>query len=106
LKHSYLSVIVSIYQGHVQLLLNLLTNGMTPQAAVDAPRFCIRDGDANGELLLEEGFSEQVVKGLQEKGHAGKAVDLGMEKQEKMKELLVLKGHDRAMFGRAQVLHV
>jgi gamma-glutamyltranspeptidase/glutathione hydrolase len=98
---------LSIYQGHLQLLLNLLTNGMTPQAAVDAPRFCIRDGDANGELLLEEGFSEQVVKGLQEKGHAGgKAVGVGIEKQEKMKELLVLKGHDRAMFGRAQVLHV
>ena len=40
-------------QGHVQLLMNMLVRGMDPQAAIDAPRFCIRDGAVDGKVGLE-----------------------------------------------------
>jgi gamma-glutamyltranspeptidase len=65
-------------QGHVQVLLNIL-RGMTPQAALDAPRFCISAGlpdaddedannqnigDINSEVYIEEGVPEEVVAKL------------------------------------------
>lgn len=61
-------------QGHVQVLLNAL-RGLTPQAALDAPRFCISAGlpdaskkndagDVNSEIWFEEGIDEEVVDKL------------------------------------------
>lgn len=56
--------------GHVQVLLNML-RGYTPQAALDAPRFCIASrnietyildgglaGDSPSEVHVEEGVDE------------------------------------------------
>jgi len=66
-------------QGHVQVLLNML-RGFNPQAALDAPRFCIspgaptaglrkagRPGDINSEEYLEEGISPKTLKHLRGK---------------------------------------
>lgn len=65
-------------QGHVQVLLNML-RGFGPQAALDAPRFCIsaglpdanvgaaadaRAGDVNSEVFFEEGIPDAVVEKL------------------------------------------
>lgn len=71
--------VVSQPQGHVQVLLNVL-RGFSPQAAVDAPRFCIstgtpdaivRDerqaGEINSEVYLEEGISPDTVEKLRGK---------------------------------------
>lgn len=38
------------YQGHVQVLMNMLHHNCTAQAALDAPRFCVGAGmPDNGE---------------------------------------------------------
>lgn len=63
-------------EGHVQVLLNIL-RGMTPQAALDAPRFCIsaglpdadtedaaNAGNIDSEVWMEEGISDEVVEKL------------------------------------------
>ena len=63
-------------QGHVQVLLNIL-RGFTPQAALDAPRFCISKtmpdsessstgsaGDVNSEVNFEDGFSKETIAKL------------------------------------------
>ncbi|KAI3622224.1 lincomycin-condensing protein lmba [Moniliophthora roreri] len=87
-------------QGHVQVLLNIL-RGYTPQAALDAPRFCIsagspetqsqstgNAGDINGEVYFEEGIPDETIAKLREMGHdARKAV-----------------GFNRSMMGRGQVI--
>lgn len=70
---------VSQPQGHVQVLLNML-RGFSPQAAVDAPRFCIstgtpdaivrnegQAGEINSEVYLEEGISLDTVEKLKGK---------------------------------------
>ncbi|KAJ3491061.1 hypothetical protein NLI96_g995 [Meripilus lineatus] len=87
-------------QGHVQVLLNML-RGYTPQAALDAPRFCIsagspetedkesgNAGDINSEVYLEEGISEEVLVKLQEMGHDTRRAS----------------GFQRGMLGRGQVI--
>jgi gamma-glutamyltranspeptidase / glutathione hydrolase len=81
-------------QGHVQVLLNMLVFKLTPQAAVDAPRVCIGAGTPDqGKVLdrtvyLEEGISVDVVEKLKALGH----------------EVEVLKGYQRGLFGRGQVI--
>lgn len=81
-------------QGHVQVLLNQLVFGQTPQAALDAPRVCIGagmpdEGDVMDKTVyLEEGMSEETVKGLRKLGH----------------QVEVVGGMGRALFGRGQVI--
>lgn len=83
-------------QGHVQVMLNMLVFGLTPQAALDAPRFCIGAGMPNqGRVLsdtvyLEEGISEVVARQLQEMGHPVRFV----------------RGYERGLFGRGQLIRV
>ncbi|KAH9064104.1 gamma-glutamyltranspeptidase [Lactarius vividus] len=87
-------------QGHVQVLLNML-RGFSPQAAVDAPRFCIstetsdavvrNEGQAskiNSEVYFEEGISPYTVEKLRAMGHDAR----------------ILSGFARGMFGRGQVI--
>lgn len=81
-------------QGHVQVLLGQVVAGLNPQQALDAPRICIESGTTeNGKVLdwtvnVEEGISEETVEGLKKLGH----------------NVVVLKGWDRGMFGRGQII--
>jgi gamma-glutamyltranspeptidase/glutathione hydrolase len=81
-------------QGHVQVLLNMLTFNYNPQAALDAPRICIGAGMPQfGKVLdrivyVEDGISDHVVEGLRRLGH----------------QVQVLTGHQRGMFGRGQLI--
>jgi gamma-glutamyltranspeptidase / glutathione hydrolase len=76
-------------QGHLQLTLDMITAGLDPQSAIDAPRFCIADGTQNGVVLLEDGVPSLVVEELRQMGHQVKAP---------------VSGHDRSVFGRAQII--
>jgi gamma-glutamyltranspeptidase/glutathione hydrolase len=82
-------------QGHLQVFLNMLHFNMNVQQALDAPRFCIGPNVPNGtddnvesEVFFEDGISEDVLKKLKSFGHHVK----------------LLKGPDRAMFGRGQII--
>lgn len=81
-------------QGHVQVLMNMLAFRASPQCALDAPRFCIGAGHPQSStkvdrtVYLEEGISEEVAEGLRAMGHNVK----------------ILRGFERAMFGRGQVI--
>ncbi|KDN52112.1 gamma-glutamyltranspeptidase [Tilletiaria anomala UBC 951] len=81
-------------QGHVQVLLNILHRGFTPQAALDAPRFCIgagmpdQTGSIDSHVYLEEGIKPEVVEKLRQMGHNVK----------------LIQGWGRDIFGRGQVI--
>lgn len=83
-------------QGHVQVLMNMLAFGYNPQAALDAPRICIGAGMPElGKVLdrtvyVEEGISDETIEELRKRGH----------------QVHVLKGLERAMFGRGQIIRV
>ena len=75
-------------QGHVQVVVGLVEDGLDPQQALDRPRFCIEDGTAGGGVSLEDGMPEETVAGLVEMGHPVKGVQ----------------GYARALFGRGQII--
>ncbi|KAI8828880.1 gamma-glutamyltranspeptidase [Chytriomyces cf. hyalinus JEL632] len=76
-------------QGHVQVLMNMHHFKMLPQAALDAPRFCIMpEKDGVSVVLIEEGIDEEVVEGLKLLGH----------------DVQALSGQQRANFGRGQII--
>lgn len=100
--HSVLGVMGGAMQpqGHAQVLLNMVRFGMSPQAALDAPRVCIGvslPGKAmdpskrvDETVYLEEGIGEEVVRELGRMGHEVKCVT----------------GMGRSLFGRGQVIRV
>jgi gamma-glutamyltranspeptidase/glutathione hydrolase len=53
-------------QGHVQMIVRLFDQGFNPQAACDAPRWCVLE---NYELALEPGFDPKVIEALHRRGH-------------------------------------
>jgi gamma-glutamyltranspeptidase/glutathione hydrolase len=80
-------------QGHVQVLLNMLAFKYNPQAALDAPRFCIGAEHMPGDnfarkVFLEEGISQEVCDQLKKMGH----------------EAEIVTGYARGVFGRGQVI--
>jgi len=76
-------------QGHVQLTLGMVDKGLDPQAAIDFPRFCIKEGTQSGGVMVEKEVSPRVVRELVLKGHQ---IQNNVD------------GHNRAIFGRAQII--
>ncbi|PHH51924.1 putative gamma-glutamyltransferase YwrD [Ceratocystis fimbriata CBS 114723] len=81
-------------QGQLQVLLGQIVGGLDPQAALDAPRICIdsgtqrADGTVNWRVSVEDGMPQETIEGLKRLGH----------------EVSVLKGFQRELFGRGQII--
>lgn len=86
-------------QGHFQMMVNLYDHGMSPQRALDAPRWQLGGpvmGDSNalgarsngGQLYLEEGFKPETLELLAGKGH----------------RVMVQEGYARGGFGGGQII--
>ncbi len=82
-------------QGHFQVLVNLVDLAMSPQAALDAPRWMLaaREGatgaeEPGGVLFVEEGWPFDLLADLAARGH----------------RLAPVTGRSRAMFGGGQVI--
>jgi gamma-glutamyltranspeptidase/glutathione hydrolase len=53
-------------QGHVQMMIRIFEYGQNPQAAVDAPRWQVKEGL---NISVESGFNQQTIEGLIKLGH-------------------------------------
>jgi gamma-glutamyltranspeptidase/glutathione hydrolase len=82
-------------QGHLQMLVNLVDLGLSPQDALDQPRWQLAGPHAGlgaaeegGLVEMEEGWSFEMMAGLSARGHRLHAVG----------------GFDRAAFGGGQII--
>ncbi len=82
-------------QGHVQMLVNMLDLGMTPQQALDAPRWALAGPSAGlgaheegGLVQVEEGWDFGVLAELAQRGH----------------RLAPVTGFGRGVFGGGQII--
>lgn len=81
-------------QGQIQLLMNMLHFGHTPQSALDAPRICVGaaipdvDGNIESRVFIEDGIPDETLEKLREMGH----------------DVVRLRGFERGMFGRGQII--
>ena len=71
-------------QGHVQMMTRIFDYRQNPQAACDAPRWCITE---NMQLAVESGFSPEVLDELSGRGH------------------LIVADSPRSLFGGAQLIY-
>jgi gamma-glutamyltranspeptidase / glutathione hydrolase len=75
-------------QGHVQVFSLMVDHEHDPQAALDAPRFCIEGGFPGGAVLLEDSIPLSTRDELKTRGHPTR----------------VLSGFARSLFGRGQII--
>jgi gamma-glutamyltranspeptidase/glutathione hydrolase len=75
-------------QGHLQVLVNLLDLGLSPQEALDAPRFCLLEGEPGGRVAVEAGAGEALIAALRAGGH----------------DVAVTAGLERTVFGVGQII--
>jgi gamma-glutamyltranspeptidase/glutathione hydrolase len=75
-------------QGHAQVVIGLIDDGLDPQAALNRLRVCLEPGEASGDVAMEDGLPLATVSRLAELGHAVGTVS----------------GYGRAMFGRGQII--
>jgi gamma-glutamyltranspeptidase/glutathione hydrolase len=75
-------------QGHLQVLVNLLDLALLPQDALDAPRWCLLDGEPGDLVAVEAGAGAALIAALRAKGHA----------------VEVKRGLERMLFGAGQVI--
>jgi gamma-glutamyltranspeptidase/glutathione hydrolase len=77
-------------QGHVQVVVGIVDDGLEPQPVLDRPRFCVQPVDgASSRVHLEAGLPAATVGALRERGH----------------QLIPgVSGFGRALFGRGQVI--
>jgi gamma-glutamyltranspeptidase/glutathione hydrolase len=75
-------------QGHVQVVVALVDDGLNPQAALDRPRFRIHDGTTGGRVGIEEGIPEESLHSLEAMGHP----------------VFSVSGYERAIFGYGQII--
>lgn len=75
-------------QGHTQVVIGMIDDGLDPQAALNRPRMCLEPAEADGQVGLEEGIPAATAAALAGMGH----------------DIFPVSGYRRAMFGRGQVI--
>ena len=75
-------------QGHVQVVVGMIADGLDPQAALDRPRFCLTEAKPNSDARIEEGVPVETMAMLAQMGH----------------RVIPVSGYSRNVFGYGQII--
>ncbi|MEL6406052.1 MAG: gamma-glutamyltransferase [Chloroflexota bacterium] len=75
-------------QGHFQVVNSMIDDHLNPQDALNRPRWQVSSGDPAGTILIEEGYSTQVMADLARRGH----------------QIRPISGRGRGVFGRGHII--
>lgn len=75
-------------QGHLQVVVGMLDDGLDPQGALDRPRFNLKQGTGASGVQLEANLPGETIEGLRSRGH----------------DIDVVDGWGRVQFGRGQII--
>ncbi len=75
-------------QGHVQVMVGMIDDGLDPQSALDRPRLCLTEASPASRVDLEEGIPPESMARLAEMGHT----------------IAPVSGNARTVFGRGQII--
>ncbi len=75
-------------QGHFQVVVAMIDDGLDPQAALDRPRFCLTTATPASRVEIEEGVPFETLAALAQMGH----------------DVVPVSGYARATFGRGQII--
>lgn len=75
-------------QGHMQVTVGLVDDGVDPQEALDRPRFCLQPSLPGGKVALEIGIPVETMSELAMMGHP----------------VIPVSGLNRGLFGRGQII--
>jgi gamma-glutamyltranspeptidase/glutathione hydrolase len=75
-------------QGHMQVTVGMIDDGLDVQSTLDQPRFCLQPQRPGGKVALEEGISVQTMAELAAMGHP----------------VIPVSGYGRGVFGRGQII--
>lgn len=75
-------------QGHAQVVIGMIDDGLDPQAALNRPRVCLEPGEPGGGVAVEEGIPAETASRLEAMGH----------------RVTHVSGYGRALFGRGQII--
>jgi gamma-glutamyltranspeptidase/glutathione hydrolase len=76
-------------QGHMQVVVGMIDDGLDPQAVLNRPRFCIDSASAGGKVHLERGIPRATLAELAKRRHPLQPD---------------VSGYARALFGRGQII--
>jgi len=75
-------------QGHVQVVVGMIDDGLDPQAALDRPRFRVSEANPRSEVKMEQGIPFETLSALAQMGHA----------------IVPVSGYARTEFGTGQII--
>ena len=77
-------------QGHLQVVVALLTGELDPQAALDRGRFRVEGMGEGGKVSLEDSITPEIMGELERRGH----------------EVRIITGSERGQFGVGQIIQL
>ena len=75
-------------QGHMQVVVGMMDDGLDPQAALERPRFCLSQASPLSRVELEEGIPFETMAALAQMEH----------------HIHPVTGYARSVFGRGQII--